>query len=153
MSEARQLLDIQRRLDHLEALSQIENTFGIYGPTYLGLTTPGVTTYSIVTGTWTRTGNRIFVTGRVAWTAATGTGIAIVSLPYAGVFTRTTRFPVVVYTPGVTFANGSIQAVLDSATAGGAAFVMLSPLTNAAGTLVAVEAAGDISFDISYEIA
>lgn len=55
---------------------------GTWTPTYVGGVTPGVTTYSVQVGTWTRLGRAIFAYGRVVWTAATGTGNAHVSLPW-----------------------------------------------------------------------
>lgn len=125
---------------------------GTYNPTYLGLTTPGVTTYTTQIGSWVRTGRMITVYGRVVWTAVTGTGIAIVSLPVTVVFTRISRFPVYLYPVNVTFANGSIVGAVDSGTST-LGFVMNSPATNAAGTLVNIEAAGDLTFACSYEVA
>lgn len=125
---------------------------GVYVPTYLGLTTAGATTYTLQEGSWTRIGRVVHVAGRVTWTAATGTGVAIISLPIAPVFTRVSRFPVCLYSVNVTFANGSMTGVMDSGT-GSSVFVLNSPLTNAAGTLVNVEAAGDLSFSTSYEVA
>lgn len=122
---------------------------GVYTPTYLGATTPGVTTYTTQDGWWTRIGPLIFFNGRVIWTAATGTGTAIISLPFTSQNTAGMRYAVNVYTTNVTFANGSIQATIAP---GVAFFSMLSPATNAAGTPVAVEAAGDIIFAGWYRI-
>ncbi len=124
----------------------------VYDPTYIGLTTPGTTTYGGQDGVWTRTGNMVTVWGRVIWTNATGTGIALVSLPIAAVFTRISRYPVYLYPVNVTFANGGIVGAIDTGTSA-LGFVMNSPATNAAGTLVTVEVAGDLTFACSYEVA
>lgn len=129
-----------------------EDNLGTYSPAYLGLGTPGATTYSLINGSYTRLGNILYVFGRVAWTAATGTGAATISLPMAAVFTRVTRFPVLLYPVGVTFTNGGITGVIDSLTSA-SFFVINSPATNAAGTLVAMEAAGDVAFSTMYEVA
>lgn len=117
---------------------------GTYTPTYLGQTTAGATTYSTQEGTWVRIGRVVYVTGAVAWTAATGTGNAIVSLPFtaASAINHTGSIRLV----NVTFANSSPEPEF-SATA---FFAMRSPLTNAGGTVVAVEAAGNIIFTIIY---
>jgi hypothetical protein len=144
--------ELERRLEQTEVKEVPLVQIGTYQPTYIGLTTAGATTYTTQEGTYTRIGNRVFVNGRIVWTAATGTGIAAVSLPVAAVFTRISRYPVYFYPVNVTFANGSIVGVVDSGTSS-LAFVMLSPATNAAGTLLVVEAAGDLSFATSYEVA
>lgn len=117
--------------------------YGTYVVTYIGATTAGVTTYTTQDGFYIRIGSLIFFHGRVIWTAATGTGTAIVSLPFTSQNTAGMRSIAVVYPTNVTFANGSIAAQIAPNTA---FFVMNSPATNAAGTAVAVEAAGDIIF-------
>lgn len=114
-----------------------------YTPTYLGASTAGTTTYSTQVGWYTRFGRRVDFNGRVIWTNATGTGTAIVSIPFTSDATANMRHTVGVYTTNVTFANGSVQAHIAPNTA---FFVMLSPATNAAGTAIAVETAGDIIF-------
>ena len=116
---------------------------GTYTPTYLGATTAGATIYTTQDGFYVRSGEWVFFHGRVIWTAATGTGSAIVSLPFTAQNTTGMRSIAVVYPTNVTFANGSIAAQIAPNTA---FFVMNSPATNAAGTAVAVEAAGDIIF-------
>src|SRR5947207_5568197 len=105
---ARQIEDIQRRLDQLEATSTIYYAKGTYLPTYLGTTTPGVTTYTTQEGYYTRIGNLVFVNGLVVWTAATGTGSGLISLPFILDVNRP-RATGAVRTSAVTFANGSIQ--------------------------------------------
>lgn len=117
---------------------------GTYAPTYLGGTTPGTTTYSLQDAAWVRLGNIIVVRGQVVWTNATGTGNAQISLPSApgsGNFTGS------LYLSAVTFANSAPELL---ASAGNAFFTMGSPLTNAAPTVVAIEAAGNITFEVAY---
>lgn len=117
--------------------------FSNYTPTYLGATTAGATIYTTQDGFYIRLWSLVFFHGRVIWTAATGTGSAIISLPFTAQNTTGMRSIAVVYPTNVTFANGSIAAQIAPNTA---FFTMNSPATNAAGTAVAVEAAGDIIF-------
>lgn len=118
---------------------------GTWVPTYLGGTTPGATTYSVQVGTWTRTGRVIVAYGRVVWTAASGTGSARVSLPFAtGAFDYGSGS---LWTDGVTFAGGSPQIQLPPSQS---FFEMISPVSNAASGAVVVEAAGNIGFSVTY---
>lgn len=134
---------LERRVGAVETVEKPTYATGTYVPTYLGATTPGVTTYTTQDGFYTRIGRIVFFHGRVIWTAATGTGTAIVSLPFTAANVTGMRSVAVVYPTNVTFANGSIAAQIAPNTA---FFVMNSPATNAAGTAVAVEAAGDLIF-------
>jgi hypothetical protein len=140
---ARKIDQILKRLDDLEAQSKINYIKGTYTPTYLGATSAGVTTYTTQVGFYTKIGRVVFFCGRVIWTAATGTGSAIVSIPFTSDPTTNMRPTVTIYPTNITFANGSITSHIAPNTA---FFVMLSPATNAAGTVVAVEAAGDLIF-------
>ena len=150
------LIQEQLALDRRLSITEVKETpiyaSGTYAPTYLGQAVAGATTYTIQEGSWVRIGRKVQVWGRVAWSAATGTGAAIISIPKTAIFTRVTRFPVLIYPVNLTFANGSVVGVIDSATSA-VYFVMNSPATNAAGTAVAVEAAGDLSFSTEYEMA
>lgn len=153
----RRLRELDRRLGQTEvkevpAYSGFPAFFasGVWTPTYVGLSTAGVTTYTIQEGSYERVGRTIIAHGRVAWSAATGTGAAAISLPIAAVFTRVSRFVVSLYPVNVTFANGGIVGAIDSGTST-LAFVINSPATNAAGTILAVEAAGDLTFTAIYE--
>lgn len=120
-----------------------------YIPTYLGVTTPGVTTYTTQVGWYTRIERIIIAWGQVIWTAATGTGNAVVSLPFAATTDTNAAFAGAVDLLGVTFTNSTPIAEL---VATGTGFVMRSPLTNANGAVVAVEAAGRIIFTIVYAV-
>lgn len=120
---------------------------GTYSPTYLGNTTPGATTYSLQQGAWTRIGNVVIVTGTVVWTAATGTGNANISLPFTAANVSNQFLSGSVRVDSVTFANGTPQVVIAPNTA---FFNLISPITNAVGTTVAIEAAGNIIFTIVY---
>jgi hypothetical protein len=123
---------------------------GTYVPTYLGGTTAGVTTYSVQQGAWTKIGNLVFVTATVQWTAATGTGNAQVSLPFTSANVANQNHSGSLWQATVTFANGTPQLLISPNTA---FFIMTSPLTNAANTTVAMEAAGVIVFSAAYRYA
>lgn len=120
---------------------------GTYTPTYLGSTAAGTTTYSVQQGAWVRVGPIVFVTGTVVWTAATGTGNAQISLPFASANTSNQNFSGSVRTVNVTFANSTPQILIQPNTA---FFILQSPLTNAASTTVQMEAAGNIVFSVWY---
>lgn len=123
---------------------------GTYTPTYLGATTAGATTYTTQVGFWTRTGRVVYFNGRVIWTAATGTGVAIISIPFTTANVTDMRYAIALRTDGLTFANNN---VVGSLAPNVAAFSMTSLLTNAAPTNVNVEAAGDVIFTGWFNIA
>ena len=141
---ARRIDQILRRLDELEAQSKINYSKGAYTPTYVGGTAAGVTTYTFQNAAWTQIGNQITVRGQVAWSAATGTGNARISLPFAPVGGNFTGS---LYVTAITFANNTPQMLVN---AGNSYFEMGSPLTNANPTMVAVEAAGNLIFTVTY---
>lgn len=123
---------------------------GTYLPTYLGGTTPGVTTYSLQQGAWVRAGALVVVTGTVVWTAATGTGSIQISLPFTSANVANQFFSGGVRVDNVTFANNSPQVV---GSPNLAFFTLASPLTNAGSTTLVMEAAGNIVFTVSYFVA
>lgn len=132
-----------KRLKPKPAALYLEDT---WTPTYEGATTPGVTTYTTQVGNYTRIGRVVFAQFDLTWTAATGTGVVrIGGLP----FTSATGIIVAyaVATANVTFANGSIQGLFQGANTKAQLF---SPATNAAGTELAIEAAGTIRGMVIY---
>lgn len=142
---------IEDLLDFLESRTFINYDKGSYSPTYLGQTTPGVTTYAAngQVGYWTRFGRIILFNGRVEWTAATGTGNANISLPFTPVNVTNLNSAISLDTNLVTFAGGSPQGLVQS---GVSFFLMRSPLTNAGSVVVQVEAAGIVNFGGFYEV-
>lgn len=156
MDDRRSIKRIIQRLGRVEVKAAGLNYSGVttppfntYTPTYVGLSTAGTTTYTTQDGWYTRLANVIFFNGRVIWTNATGTGTAVVSLPFTSNATTGMRYAINVYTTNVTFANGSIQATIAPNVA---FFSMQSPATNAAGTVLTVETAGDIIFAGWYRV-
>jgi hypothetical protein len=122
---------------------------GTWTPTYLGGTTPGTTTYTVQVGHYTRIGNICAFSLRVAWTAASGTGNAQISLPFT--VRNVTNYSAVfaAYTINVTFAASGVQAIANANTA----FAVLnSPTSNAGSSIVQVEAAGTIILSGVYDI-
>lgn len=147
---ARQLRSLQSQIDALKARrSWALLTAATYTPTYLGATTPGATTYSAQQGWYWRIDSLIFVTGLVAWTAATGTGNANISLPVVPSTTFGFRAAGSAYIISVTFTTTTPQ-LLVSATS--ALFTLASPASNAASNIVQVEAAGTIAFSCFYGV-
>jgi hypothetical protein len=120
---------------------------GTWTPTYLGSSTAGTTTYSTQQGNYIRIGALVVATGTIVWTAATGTGNAQFSLPLTASATSGQNFSGSVRTVNITFANSTPQVLV---TPSSNFFILQSPLTNAAATTVAMEAAGNIVFTVTY---
>lgn len=146
----RQLRGLDRRVEQVEVIERPgasgQTTFyatGTWTPTYLGDVTAGVTTYSVQVGAYTRIGNTVFFTGYVSWTAATGTGGAILSLPFTSANVANQRFAVALRINNVTFANAGVQGLI---LPNNAFMSLWTPASNVVTTQVAVEAAGDISY-------
>lgn len=141
----------QAKLEEALALASNKETpiydGGTYAPTYLGATLAGVTTYTLQAGFWRRIGTIMVTWGAVVWSAATGTGTALISLPFPSSSVANSNFSGSVRCSSVTFANSTPQVQF---AASATAWQMLSPLTNAGGTLVAVEAAGNLIWTIVY---
>jgi len=149
--------NIGRRLEQTQVVERPgasgQTTFfstGTYVPTYLGGTTAGATTYSVQQGAWTKIGDLVFVTGSLTWTAATGTGTAIISLPFTSANVANQNHGGSCWISSVTFANGTPLLLISPNTA---VFSLFSPLTNAGNTAVAVEAAGTMVFTVAYRFA
>lgn len=145
----RRIQDILRRLDNLEAQSKINYDKGAFTPIYYGSATAGVTTYSLQQGAYRRLGTLIIATLTLVWTAATGTGNAQISLPFTSANVANQNYSGSVRNVNVTFANSTPQVLL---LPNNDFFILQSPLTNAASTNVAVEAAGNLVATVMYFI-
>lgn len=120
-----------------------------YTPTYTGLTTAGVTTYTTQQGSYIRIGKLVIATATIIWTAATGTGNALFSLPFASANVSDQNYSGGARLESITFANSTPTIQLGFSQA----FIRLnSPLTNAGSTNVAVEAAGNVVYTVAYFI-
>lgn len=141
----RELRTLKQRVAAIEVIERLTYTpLTSYTPTYLGGTTAGVTTYSLQSGAYLQIGPLVIVRGQVVWTAATGTGNAQVSLPFAP---GAGNYAGSLVLSAVTFANSAPELLVS---AGNTFFVMQSPLTNAAAATVQMEAAGNITFTVAY---
>lgn len=114
-------------------------TQGTYTPTYGGLTTNGVTTYTTQQGNYVKIGPVVIAQFEMTWTAATGTGSAYISLPFTAA--STLEFPMAIYTTNVTFGAGTPYGLVNTSQN---YMVMGTPTTNAATATLAVEAAGTV---------
>lgn len=135
---------LQDAIDNAKTPDALLRDTGNFTPTYVGGTTPGTTTYSFQVGIWRRLGNVVIAIGQVAWSAATGTGEARISLPFSAATSGNVSGGV--WMSGVTFANSTPLALVP----GTNYFVLDSPLTNAGNTRVQVEAGGNIVWTITY---
>jgi len=110
-----------------------------YTPTYGGLTINGATTYTTQQGNYVRIGNVIIAQFEITWTAATGTGVAYISLPFTAAAGM--EFAMPIYTSNVTFAAGTPYGLVNT---GLNYMVMGTPTSNAATATLTVEAAGTV---------
>lgn len=138
---ADQIRDLKKRVTQLEALEVPQYATGTWTPTYSGASTAGTTTYTTQVGSYTRIGNMVAFTAYVAWTAATGTGVAQISLPFTTQNTTNLRLSAAVFHTGVTFSGSGVMAF---ALPNSNQIQFYSPLSNAVRADVTVEAAGDI---------
>lgn len=141
------ITDIRRTLDQVSTGVVLHT--GTYSPTYTGATSAGVTTYSAQQGYYWRIGSIVFVTGLVAWTAVTGTGNAQISLPITPSSTFGFRASGSLRITSVTFTTTTPELILDPTAA---QFTMESPVSNAAGNILQMEAAGNITFSLFYGV-
>lgn len=142
----RQIQALQIDLERLRK-ADAGDAYNTYTPTYTGGSAAGVTTYFIQEGEYVCNGRIVFANGRINWSGATGTGEARVSLPF--VISNQYRTTGSLFIDGVTFANSTPQILM---VPGQQYFTMYSPLTNSSPTVVSVEAAGLIIWQVTYLI-
>jgi len=121
-------------------------------PTYSGATTTGVTTYAAngQVGVYTRVGRAVFFSLYVSWTAATGTGTAVITLPLNVANVTNQLFAPSLWYAGITYGTGTgVIAVIRPNTARAE---LWSPANNAGSAGIAVEAAGEIIMTGHYVI-
>lgn len=145
----RMLYDNEARLKQTETKEVPIYTTSTWTPTYYGSVTVGTTTYTSQAGYYTRVGRVILFTGYIAWTNATGTGNAQLSLPFTAANLTDGRYAVSLRINNITFANAGVEGLILPATD----YVSLwTPASNVVTTAVAVEVAGDISYSGMYFI-
>jgi hypothetical protein len=129
--------------------SMVVYEVGTYLPTYTGTATAGTTTYTVQDGRYIRVANSVLFSARVGWSAATGTGIPVISLPFAAFNDANARWAATVFSNQVTYAGAGVQGII----LGGTQRVLFtSPNSNALYTDLAVEAAGEITASGWYTI-
>ena len=124
---------------------------GTWTPTYLGDVTAGVTTYvgAGTSGYWYRVGSVVTVIGRVEWTAATGAGTGIVSLPFISSSATNQEARLAVAMSNIVFSGYVTGAVF----AGQSVMVLISTQSNVAASLVPIDTNGGlIGFSGTYVI-
>ena len=150
MSDAvtlRRLAALEKALGIAKTRETVYTLAASYTPTYTGGTTAGTTTYTQQVGEYRRIGPVVVVAGRVAWTAATGTGQARISLPIAAANISGMQWAASLWTSGVTYGGGPPQAQVTTTTD---YLALWTPTSNATIAAVLMEAAGDIIFTVSY---
>ncbi len=145
----RRMRALEERVGRTEVRESPIYETGTWLPTYTGATTPGTTAYTFQVGAYTRIGNVVIATGLVGWSAATGTGNAQILLPFAAANITNQDYSGSASLVGVTFANSTptIELLFNTIR-----FQLRSPITNAAGNIVQMEAAGQIMFTVIYMI-
>ena len=114
----RRVRALESQIAGLRSAGRPRYLFDTYTPTYRGLTTAGVTTYSVQIGLYARVNAIAFVWARVQWSAATGTGFGIITLPFklrvatAGNLAT----PVTFTADGLDFAGNYVLAVIPTGT-------------------------------------
>jgi hypothetical protein len=141
---------IPRGVDDAGVLYQmVRYDAATYTPTYTGTATAGTTTYTTQYGSYIRIGGAVFFTAHVVWTAATGTGAAVISLPIAAKNTSGANWAVTAFSNFVTYGGSGVQGVI---VGGQQRVVLASPASNASYTDLAVEAAGTLIVSGWYEV-
>jgi hypothetical protein len=123
----------------------------LYTPTYTGVTTPGVTTYSVQVGRYRLLADNLcWFYARVDWTNATGTGLAQVSLPFTSRNIASGAQSIRAWCSNVTFAGTGLVCVVNP----NSAVAFIGTLnSNAATATITVETAGTIILAGVYEVA
>lgn len=115
--------DIERRVRALE--SQIAGlrsagrpryVFDTYTPTYRGLTIEGTTTYVSQSGAYARINAVAYVWARVQWSAATGTGDGIITLPFRLRTVTNLFIGATFYATGLDFVGNYVLAIVPTGT-------------------------------------
>lgn len=119
---------------------------GTWTPVITGSVTAGAGTYTTQTGTYTKIGRLVFFNLRVAWTAHTGTGSLQISLPFvssgSGLGSAAMFYSDVTYTSPPTVNMNATASIL----------LIAQAATNAAATLIPIEAAGEFRISGCYEV-
>lgn len=120
---------------------------GTFTPTYFGSATAGVTTYTLQDGRYRRFENIVFITIRMAWTNATGTGNGQVgNLPFTS--EATSDQPLLILSANIGYTNAGLRAF----TGNGINFLQLFDQVVGAFTASAIDIAGELIIEGFYLI-
>lgn len=122
---------------------------GTYTPTATGATTAGTQTYTTQLGRWQRLGQTIIAHVYLDWTANTGTGTLVISLPFAARVSVTQRYSVSVFADGLPFTGAHLQGQI---VAGESRFSLSAVAATGVRTNVPVDAAAIIIAAAIYEV-
>ncbi len=136
----RQIQDLQDGHERLRK-ADVAGVTTTYTPTYLGLSTPGVTTYTTQIGSYMQIGRLVIVSAFLNWSAATGTGVAAISLPFAPSYASSIRYA------GGASKSGNIRTAIAEAGAGAQACYLVT-----GGAAENVTGTGDIALTLNYFI-
>lgn len=143
---AQQIEELKRRVAELESRPRIVPVRDTYTPTYLGGTTAGTTTYTTQQGAYLRIGPLVIAMINLAWSAATGTGEARISVPFViaadvAIYAGFARYS------AVTWTGTAPQVVLNS----GNSYLRMQGVSSDAGaTITNIEAAGAAAITAVY---
>lgn len=139
--------DLEYRLGITEPKETPIYTKSSYTPQYLGTSTAGTTTYTTQAGAYIILGTLIVVYGRIVWTAVTGTGSGKIVLPFAARNTTSLRPTATIWINNFTFGGSWAEALLPE---GSTDLLLYTTTSNVGVSALAIEAAGDVAFNISY---
>jgi hypothetical protein len=125
---------------------------GSWTPTVIGSTSAGTATYSIQVGTYTRIGNKVFITCKVVYSSFTGTGnMDISGLPVACKTLTGLQFAMSSWCDGLSLsANNFLTPIINSAAT--KIELQQSPTGGGSTNYVPVDAAAYINVSGFYEV-
>ena len=137
----RRLAALEKWRDQMASVEVPSITQGTWVPTYIGNTIAGTTTYTLQSGSYVRIARAVLFTMTVVWTAATGTGLALYSLPLPVSSTADQYFAATCRSSGITFGAGAPEVEIDNGTQQA---YLRYPTSDAATSDINVEAAGNV---------
>jgi hypothetical protein len=154
----RRVRALESQIAGLRSAGRPRYVFESYTPTYRGLTTEGTTTYNNQVGVYARVNAIAYVWARVRWSAATGTGIGVITLPFRLRSVTGLFIPATFYADGLDFAGNYVLAIIPSGTVtvGGqtVSYVRFDSIaaTTGASTAINVLGAADVGITVVMPI-
>jgi hypothetical protein len=126
---------------------------GTWTPTIRGRPTAGVGTYSQQVGRYTKVGNRVYITGRLIWSAHTGTGtMDLASMPFTSNSASNNRPVINLFCENISLTAGNLATAALIDTNATTAQVFEAPTGGGSGSAVNIDTAGQITFSGFYEV-